>query len=160
MRILLATSLLLLTALARAEDTPRDATRMDVGVRYCFHDEPCLKAVRQDVVTGRPIQWVIYSLGVAHYADSPANAERAYDAVTRALTFAYDFLSEAELGAGQTRYAGNQAEALRDTLGRYATVCENRTNWLSKYLCIKRRVFPLLPDQYRPVLVPIEQLPN
>lgn len=145
-------------AQAMAQDA-HDATRLEVGERYCFHDERCLAAVRRDVAAGRSIQWVIYTLLQTTYADSPENAERAYESATRAITFATDFLSDAEWGVGQTTYVGANLLTLRQILARYAVACDNKIQWLPKYHCINRALFPLLHGQYRPDWVPIEQMP-
>ena len=148
--------LLLLPAAPTPGQDTRDATRLEVGERYCFRSPVCLNAVRRDVAANRPIQWVVFTLSQLIYDGKPDNAERAYDAAIRAITFANDFLSDAELSAGQTTYAGANAAALRQIFNRYTIACENKRNWLAKHQCMTRKLFPLLPEQYRPVLVPLE----
>jgi hypothetical protein len=138
----------------------QDATRLEVGERYCFDDAACLAAVQRDVRLNRPIQWVIYTVLQTFYADDPANAEYAYDASIRALTYAMDFLSEPEWRAGQTDYAGENAATLKQIFRRYAVACENKINWLPKYHCIRRALYPLLPGEYEPTLVPIYPPPE
>jgi hypothetical protein len=138
----------------------RDATRLEVGERFCFGDRDCLAAVRLEVSVGRPIQWVIYSLLQSLYDDDPRNAERAYEFATRAMAFSSDFLSEGEWNAGQTTYAGAGSITLRQVLVRYALACENRISWLGKYHCLEHALLPLLPGQYNPELVPIEPMPQ
>jgi hypothetical protein len=136
MRLFAAVSILLGASAAGAQE--RDATRLEVGERYCFADEACLAAVRRDVAEDRPIQWVIFTLGQVHYDGSPENAERAYDAAVRAMTYANDFLSDAEFRAGQKEYGGGNAAALRQILDRYTVACENKRWWMMKHRCLMR----------------------
>lgn len=133
----------------------RGASRLEVGERFCFRNAACLTAVRRDVAENRPIQWVIYTLSQAHYADDPNNAELAYDAAIRALVFANDFLLDAELQAGQTDYSGGNAAALRQIFARYSVACDNKRHWIARHHCLVRALFPLLPDQFHPELVPV-----
>jgi hypothetical protein len=132
---------------------PRDATRREVGERFCLRSEACLAAIRRDLALNRPIQWLIFTLSQVHYGNNPDNAERAYDTAIRAMEFANEFLSDKEIDAGQTDYGGGNGAALRQIFTRYSVACENKRSWLAKHRCLTRALYPLLPEQYRPELV-------
>jgi hypothetical protein len=114
--------------------------------RFCGRDARCRAAAAQAVARGRTVQGVIVAMGESLYQDSVENAERAYEVMSRSLVFAHDFLSDAELAAGQSAYPGTDTAALREILARCSWVCEvNRFNWLSRYRCLRHRVAAFEP---------------
>jgi hypothetical protein len=105
----------------------------------------CKHVCKTEIAKGRTVQGVIVALGESLLDRSWANSDRAYDAMTRALTFVYDFMARAELEAGQTEFSGRRLEALREILGDSASVCDLRGAFPSKYHCLKRRLAALEP---------------
>lgn len=134
-----------LAAMSIAQEPGRDGTRVEMVERFCGRSAKCKKATRSEIARGRTVQGVIMAMGESLLDRNWANSDRAYDAMTRALLFTYDFMSAAELGAGQIEYSGAQAEALRTILGDAAWVCEVRGAFPSKYHCLKRRLASFEP---------------
>jgi hypothetical protein len=137
--------LCLLAAAAHAGDDGRDGTQRELGERFCGKSVSCRNNVMRVISQGKTVQEIILSLGDAIYEDNPQNAERAYDAMTRSLRYAQDFLSDDEMAAGQTIYVGGEVETLRAIFLKYASFCELRNNWLAKYQCVHKRISAFLP---------------
>jgi hypothetical protein len=130
---------------AHAQESPRDGTRREMADRFCGRSDPCKRAAHAEIARGRTVQGIIVVMGEALRDHNWANADRAYDAMTRALLFAHDFMSRAELEAGQTEFRGERAESLRAILGDAAWICEVRGAFPSRYICLKRRLVSFEP---------------
>lgn len=125
--------------------TPRDGTRVEMVDRFCGRNARCKVTTKREIAKGRTVQGVIVVLGESLLDRNWSNSDRAYDAMQRALTFAFDFMSSEELAAGQTEFAGHRAEALREVLGDAAVICDIRGAFPSKYICLKRRLVSFEP---------------
>jgi len=130
---------------AEGQDALRDGTRLEMVERFCGRNAKCKALTRAEIAKGRTVQGVIVAMGEVLLDRSWANSDRAYDAMTRALLFTYDFMSPQELAAGQSDYSGNRAESLRAILGDSAWVCDIRGAFPSKYHCLHRRLVSFEP---------------
>jgi hypothetical protein len=130
---------------APAQDTPRDATRVEMVERFCGRNARCKSVTKAEIARGRTVQGVIVVMGETLLDRNWSNSDRAYDAMTRALLFTHDFMSPAEMRAGQTDYSGERAEVLRGILGDAAWICDIRGAFPSKYHCLKRRLVSFEP---------------
>jgi hypothetical protein len=130
---------------AAAQDTPRDGTRLEMVERFCGRSEDCKALAKAELAKGRTVQGVILAMGEAILNRNWDNEDHAYDVMTRALLFTFDFMAPQELAEGQTKFTGDRAESLRAILGDAAWICDIRGAFPSRYICLYRRLASFEP---------------